>query len=146
MTRARSWNAKCGVAGPTSASMSSRVISVPEEMDIAKKRIARVGQMLRRRQAELMLLAIVVLWALNITVTKYALEHGFKPLAYATTRHGAACILFTWFTYGVERSFNEQRRDLVLIVLAAGVGIWLNQLSYVYSLTYTSASTVALIF
>jgi drug/metabolite transporter (DMT)-like permease len=101
---------------------------------------------LRRRQAELMLLAIVVLWALNITVTKYALEHGFKPLAYATTRYGAACILFTWFTYGVERSFTVRRRDLVLIVLAAGVGIWLNQLTYVYSLTYTSASTVALIF
>ena len=31
-----------------------------------------------------MLLATVVLWALNITVTKYVLTHGFQPLAYAT--------------------------------------------------------------
>jgi drug/metabolite transporter (DMT)-like permease len=98
-----------------------------------------------RRTAYLMLGVTVVLWALNFTVTKYALEHGFKPLAYSTTRYGAATILFTWFTYGKERSFRVRRRDLVLIVLAAGLGVWLNQLSYVYALTFSNASTVALI-
>ena len=92
-----------------------------------------------------MLTATVFLWALNFTVTKYALEHGFKPLAYSTTRYGAATILFTWFTYGTERSFRVSRRDLALIVLAAALGIWLNQLSYVYALTYSNASTIALI-
>jgi hypothetical protein len=30
-----------------------------------------------RRTAYLMLAATVVLWALNFTVTKYVLEHGF---------------------------------------------------------------------
>jgi LPXTG-motif cell wall-anchored protein len=92
-----------------------------------------------------MLTATVFLWALNFTVTKYVLEHGFKPLAYSTTRYGAATILFTWFTYGTERSFRVGRRDLALIVLAAGLGIWLNQLSYVYALTFSNASTIALI-
>jgi drug/metabolite transporter (DMT)-like permease len=92
-----------------------------------------------------MLTATVFLWALNFTVTKYVLEHGFKPLAYSTTRYGAATILFTWFTYGTERSFRVRRRDLALIVLAAGLGIWLNQLSYVYALTFSNASTIALI-
>jgi drug/metabolite transporter (DMT)-like permease len=38
-----------------------------------------------------------------------------------------------------------RRRDLVLIVGAAAVGIWLNQISYVYALEYSSASTIALI-
>ncbi len=98
-----------------------------------------------RRTAYLMLAATVVLWALNFTVTKYVLEHGFQPLAYSTVRYGAATIIFTWFTYGTERSFRVQRRDLALIVLAAGLGIWLNQLSYVYALTYSNASTIALI-
>jgi drug/metabolite transporter (DMT)-like permease len=98
-----------------------------------------------RRTAYLMLAATVVLWALNFTVTKYVLEHGFKPLAYSTTRYGAATIIFTWFTYGTERSFRVRRRDLALIVLAAGLGIWLNQLSYVYALTFSNASTIALI-
>jgi drug/metabolite transporter (DMT)-like permease len=98
-----------------------------------------------RRTAYLMLTATVFLWALNFTVTKYALEHGFKPLAYSTTRYGTATILFTWFTYGTERSFRVRRRDLGLIVVAAALGIWLNQLSYVYALTFSNASTIALI-
>ncbi|MHB8642102.1 MAG: DMT family transporter [Gaiellaceae bacterium] len=98
-----------------------------------------------RRTADLMLLGTVVLWALNFTVTKYALTHGFRPLAYSTVRYGVATTLFTWFTYGRERSFRVRRRDLALIVLAAALGVWLNQLSYVYALTYSSASTIALI-
>jgi drug/metabolite transporter (DMT)-like permease len=101
--------------------------------------------MLRRRTAELMLLTTVLLWALNFTVTKYVLEHGFQPLAYSTVRYGMATIIFTWFTYGVEGSFRVRRRDIPLILGAAALGIWLNQLSYVYALTYTNASTVALI-
>jgi drug/metabolite transporter (DMT)-like permease len=101
--------------------------------------------MLRRRRAELMLVTTVFLWAFNFTVTKYVLEHGFKPLAYSTVRYGAATVIFTWFTYGAERSFRVRRRDLLLIVVAAALGIWLNQISYVYALTYSNASTIALI-
>jgi Permeases of the drug/metabolite transporter (DMT) superfamily len=101
--------------------------------------------MLRRRQAELMLVTTVMLWALNFTVTKYVLDHGFKPLAYSTVRYGAATVIFTWFTYGRERSFHVRRRDLALIVLAAALGVWLNQITYVYALTYSNASTIALI-
>jgi drug/metabolite transporter (DMT)-like permease len=101
--------------------------------------------MLRRRQAELMLVTTVMLWALNFTVTKYVLDHGFRPLAYSTVRYGAATVIFTWFTYGRERSFHVRRRDLALIALAAGLGIWLNQITYVYAITYSNASTIALI-
>ena len=92
-----------------------------------------------------MLFATVVLWALNFTVTKYVLEHGFQPLAYSTIRYGLATVIFTWFTYGSERSFRVRRRHVALIVGAAAVGIWLNQISYVYALDYSSASTIALI-
>jgi drug/metabolite transporter (DMT)-like permease len=92
-----------------------------------------------------MLLATVVLWALNFTVTKYVLEHGFQPLAYSTVRYGIATIIFTWFTFGVERSFQVRRGDLWIVVVAAALGIWLNQLSYVYALEYSNASTIALI-
>ena len=35
------------------------------------------------------LLLTVVLWALNIIVTKYILDNGFQPLAYAAMRYGA---------------------------------------------------------
>jgi drug/metabolite transporter (DMT)-like permease len=93
---------------------------------------------------DLMLLGTVVLWALNITVTKYVLNSGFKPLAYATTRYFAATSLFWAFTYARERSFAVSWRDSRLIAAAAAL-IFLNQLCFVYSIKLTSASTVALI-
>ena len=50
--------------------------------------------MRRLSRLELMLLATVVLWALNLTVTRYILTHGFEPLAYATVRYGLATAVF----------------------------------------------------
>ena len=34
-----------------------------------------------------MLLATILLWALNLSVTKYILTHGLGPLPYATVRY-----------------------------------------------------------
>lgn len=92
-----------------------------------------------------MLLTTVVLWSLNFTVTKYVLGHGFKPLAYSSTRYGAAALIFVTFTFAVERSFRVRSRDVWIILAAAAVGVWLNQMSFVYAIKLTSASTVALI-
>ena len=41
-----------------------------------------------------MLLATVRLWALNVTVSKYILDHGFRPLAYSAIRYAAAALIF----------------------------------------------------
>jgi drug/metabolite transporter (DMT)-like permease len=92
-----------------------------------------------------MLIGTVVIWALNFTVTRYVLEHGFEPLAYSAVRYGIAATLFAGFTYAYEGSFGVRRRDIVLLLGAAGVGVWLNQLSYVYAIRFTNASTTALI-
>jgi drug/metabolite transporter (DMT)-like permease len=93
---------------------------------------------------DLMLLGTILLWALNITVTRYMLTHGWKPLAYGTIRYAAATSLFWAFTYRRERSFRFARSDRWLVG-AAAVLIFLNQLGFVYSVKLTSASTVALI-
>jgi drug/metabolite transporter (DMT)-like permease len=90
-----------------------------------------------------MLLGTVLLWALNSTVTRYVVTHGFHPLAYATIRYFAATVLFWAFTYARERSFRIALRDLRLILLAAGF-IFVNQLCFVYSVDKTSAATVTL--
>jgi drug/metabolite transporter (DMT)-like permease len=93
-----------------------------------------------------MLLATVMLWAFNFTVTRYALTHGWQPLAYSALRYSAGAVLFSAFTLASERSLRVGgRRDLALLLAAAGAGIWLNQLAYVYSIKLTTASTVALI-
>ncbi|HWG56302.1 MAG TPA: DMT family transporter, partial [Gaiellaceae bacterium] len=86
----------------------------------------------------------VVLWALNLTVTRYILTHGFEPLAYATVRYGIAVVIFLVLVLAVERSLRIARRDLRLVVLAAAL-IMLNQLAFVYALEGTEASTIALI-
>src|SRR5919108_3403678 len=83
-----------------------------------------------------MLLGTVLLWALNVTVTKYMFEHGWSPLAYGTIRYFAAISLFWMFTYHREGSFRIERRDLWLVLLAASL-IFLNQLCFVYGVKLT---------
>ena len=91
-----------------------------------------------------MLLGTVLLWALNVTVTKYMFLHGWQPLAYASIRYFAATALFWIFTYRRERSFRIERGDLPLVVLA-GILIFLNQLCFVYGLKLGAATTMALL-
>ena len=75
--------------------------------------------MRRPSVVELMLLATILLWAFNFTVTKYALEHGFHPLAYSAFRYGAGAVLFSAITYRREGTLRVRRRD---IAAAAGRG------------------------
>ena len=91
-----------------------------------------------------MLIVTVVLWALNITVTRYILLHGLEPLAYATVRYALAAAIFVAISLVAERALGIARRDLGLAFLAATL-LWLNQLAFVYSLDVTSASTIGLI-
>ncbi len=91
-----------------------------------------------------MLLGTVLLWALNITVTKYVFDHGWKPLAYGTIRYFAAIVLFWGFTYRRERSFRIARADLPLVGLAA-LFIFANQVCFVFGVKLANASTVALV-
>src|SRR5437588_8732525 len=101
--------------------------------------------MRRMARADLLLLVTVCLWGFNFTVTKYVLTHGFKPLAYSSLRYGGAALLFSGLTYRLEGRLSLRRRDLPLLLLAAGVGIWLNQITYMYAVKLTTATTVALI-
>jgi drug/metabolite transporter (DMT)-like permease len=100
--------------------------------------------MRRPRRIELMLLAVVVLWALNLTVTRYILTHGFEPLPYATIRYGLAALVFLGITAVAERSLRVVRSDWWLVA-AATISLWLNQLAFVFALDSTSASTIGLV-
>jgi drug/metabolite transporter (DMT)-like permease len=92
---------------------------------------------------DLMLLGTVLLWALNVTATRYALTHGFRPLAYGTVRYFAATALFWCFTWRRERSFRIRLADWKLVALAATL-LFVNQVCFVVSVHETNASTVAL--
>src|SRR6266568_1140549 len=92
-----------------------------------------------------MLLATVSLWALNFTVSKYILDHGLHPLAYSSTRYACAALLFAGITFAWEGSLRVAGRDVPIMVLCTAV-LLVNQLSFIYALRFTTATTVALIF
>ena len=96
--------------------------------------------------AELMLLATVSIWAFGFTVTRYLLTNGLQPLAFSATRFVAAALIVSAITYGLEHSLTLGRRDAALLGVAALIGIFLNQLAFVYAIDLTNASTTALIF
>lgn len=93
-----------------------------------------------------MLVATVTLWALNFTVTKYVISHGFQPIAYGCLRFAGAGLIFGAITWARERSFAIGRRDLMLLGSAALIGIFINQLTFSYAIKLTTATTVALLF
>ena len=77
--------------------------------------------MRRPGSVDLILGATVLIWAFNVTVTKYVLTHGFQPLAYGAIRYGAAALLAVAVALALERSLRVGgRRSLMLIGLAAG--------------------------
>src|SRR4051812_43610163 len=100
---------------------------------------------MRRPTADLMLLATVTLWALNFTVSKYILDEGFHPLAYSAVRYGCAALIFLAITLAWEGSLRIGRGQLPLMAVCT-VLLFTNQLSFVYALKFTTATTVALLF
>jgi drug/metabolite transporter (DMT)-like permease len=103
-----------------------------------------VGAMRRPTTLELMLLATIGLWSLNLTVSRYILTHGLQPLAYGSVRYALASGIFCAMTLAVERSLRIARRDLPL-VLAAALVLYVNQLGFVYALHESTASVLALL-
>ena len=91
-----------------------------------------------------MLLTTVVLWALNLSVTKYILTKGLQPLSYSTVRYGLAALIFIGLTLVAERTLRIERRHLPVLALAA-VTLWLNQLCFVFALDLTNASTIGIL-
>jgi drug/metabolite transporter (DMT)-like permease len=100
---------------------------------------------MRRRTADFMLLGTVTLWAFNFTVSKYILDEGFRPLAYSAVRYACAALIFVAITLVWEGSLRIGRGQLPLIAVCTAL-LFANQLSFVYALKFTTATTVALLF
>ncbi len=97
-----------------------------------------------RVPADVLLLVTVLFWSFNFTAAKYALTHGFAPLAYSSFRFGIGALLFTSVTFARERSLRIGRSHVGVALLAAALGVWLNQISFGYATKLTTAATVAL--
>jgi drug/metabolite transporter (DMT)-like permease len=96
-------------------------------------------------RAELLLLGAIVVWSLNFAVAKFALGR-FLPLAFTAPRYALAGVVFCAIAIRREGSLRVRRQDVRLLLAAALIGIWLNQLAFVYALRLAGAATVALLF
>jgi 2,3-diketo-5-methylthio-1-phosphopentane phosphatase len=99
-----------------------------------------------RLPADVLLLATVTFWSFNFTATRYGVTHGFQPLTYSVLRFGTGALVFAAFTYARERTLRVARRDVLLLLVAAALGIWINQVAFVYGVKLATAATFALIF
>jgi drug/metabolite transporter (DMT)-like permease len=106
---------------------------------------SRVAQVRRGSVADLMLLVTVTLWALNFSVSKYVLDHGFEPLTYSATRYGVAALVFLAIVLAWEHTVRIGRRDFPIVAGAVAL-LLANQLSFVFALDLSTATTVALLF
>jgi drug/metabolite transporter (DMT)-like permease len=59
--------------------------------------------------ADLLLLAIVLLWSFNFTAVRYAVSHGFQPLAYASVRWTVAALVYAGVAWRVEGSLRVSK-------------------------------------
>lgn len=87
----------------------------------------------------------VVIWAFNVTVTKYILGEGFQPLSFAAIRYGLAALAFVAVTLTLEHSLRVGGRRSLGQVGIAILALFLNQICFVYALEHTTATTVSLL-
>jgi drug/metabolite transporter (DMT)-like permease len=91
-----------------------------------------------------MLFGTIVLWALNLSMSRYILTHGLHPLAYVSVRYGIASAAFIAIALLTEGTLRIARAHVWLVVSAA-LALFLNQLAFTYAVKSTSASVIALI-
>ena len=96
--------------------------------------------------ADIVLLSCTVIWGLNFSVTKYVLKHDFTPLAFIAPRFALSTAIFTGLAFSRERTLMVDVRDFRILVGVGGFMIALNQLTFIYAIDFTTASTVSLLF
>ena len=100
--------------------------------------------MRQRKSAELALLVTVLIWSLNFVAVKTGVTY-IPPLAFSVTRFALGATVTLIVALRLEGRPHFRRADLPLLVLAALIGISINQAAFVGALRQTTASNTALL-
>jgi drug/metabolite transporter (DMT)-like permease len=84
------------------------------------------------------------LWGTNVSVVKWAIGQ-WNPLAYSLLRFCVGTAVFALWVYLREGSLRVERRDLPLLALCGAIGIFGNQIGFMYAVRYAPATTVSLL-
>lgn len=112
----------------------------------ARHGAGRVRTGISRASAEAILIVTVLLWSGSYTASRYAVTHGFEPVAYSAVRFAIGSVIFVVVVLWREGTLRIERRDLVYLAPAVLVGVVINQVSFNYSVRFAEAAVVALIF
>ncbi len=99
---------------------------------------------MRKSTADLMLLAVVLIWGANYTVGKYGMQ-ALSPEVFTLTRFLLVIPVLWALVKWKEGDVTIRTRDIPAFLLAALVGITLYQTLFVASLKYTSATNASLL-
>lgn len=96
------------------------------------------------RSADFILIVANSLWGFNYVAVKFGLTE-IHPLAFPVLRYGLGGIAMAVILRSRGGSLRVARADLKLLMVAAVFGVTLNQVCFVYSLSNTGATDVALL-
>lgn len=94
--------------------------------------------------ADLILLTAITLWALNYSAVKFGVSQ-LAPLAFPVIRFGLSGLFLLLVLRLREGSIGVRREDLPLLALTGILGITLSQIFFVFALTDTGATDMALL-
>ena len=89
-------------------------------------------------------LITIAMWALNIPVSTLALD-DWEPMSFSLVRFGAGALLYGVWVLLREGTVRIQRRDITMFLAGGFIGIFLNNVAFMYALEKTTASNVVLI-
>jgi drug/metabolite transporter (DMT)-like permease len=101
----------------------------------------------RRFTVDRVLVALIVtnvFWGTNVSVVKWAIGE-WNPLAYSVCRFIVGTAVFALWVFFREGSLRVARDDLPLLALCGAIGIFGNQIGFMYAVKYAPATTVSLL-
>jgi drug/metabolite transporter (DMT)-like permease len=132
------------VANVGHLAVCDRETSLAESDSATPKHTPIPAERSRESSADLFLLVAVSLLSTNYAIVKFSITE-FNPLAFPVLRFGVGGLLMVAIVRWREGTLRVARSDLPLLLATAIFGIPLCQICFVYALSNTSASDVALL-
>lgn len=96
--------------------------------------------------ADGLLVILVVTWSLNIVISRYLLVNGFEPLVYSALRYLCSSTILVAYVRARHGPMLKAGSGSMWGIGAAVLLFTVNQVAFVYALTWADASVVAFMF
>ncbi len=100
---------------------------------------------IRFSSVDLMLIGMSIVWGINYSVVKIALE-DLTPLSLNAIRFSVATLLLIIFLWIKERNLRIRREDISRLILLAIIGNTAYQLFFIYGILRTTAGNSAILY